>query len=194
MKNTAAHMEAELVFVTGNQHKAEKASQLLGRPLKHQKVELDEIQTVDLARLVEHKVRQAYDKIQAPVIVDDFSYGFNALNGLPGPFTKFFVESHDGAEKMCRMIDSFDDRSAVVTSAIGYFDGNTLMVFERSLGGTTAKHPKGTNGIGTDTIFIPDGYTKTRAELDDKEYDKVYEAVRPFDELRKFLDEHEPKE
>lgn len=180
-----------LTFVTGNQHKAEMASKLLGRPLLHQKVELDELQTVDLKKLVEHKVLQAYEIIGSPVFVDDFGFGFNALNGLPGPFTKFFIEADDGAEKMCRMIDSFDDRSAVIVSVIGYYDGNTLMIFEKSFPGSTSDHPRGSNGIGTDTIFIPEGYTKTRAELDDKEYDDFYGRVRPFDELRAFLNNHE---
>lgn len=180
-----------LTFVTGNPHKAEKAARLLGRPLEHRKVELDEIQTVDLVELVEHKVRQAYAAIGSPVMVDDFGFGFTALNGLPGPFTKFFIESENGDEKMCRMIDSFNDRSAVVTCAIGYYDGTTLKVFQKSLHGTTADHSRGSNGIATDRIFIPDGYDVTRAELNDEDYDKVYVAVRPYDELRAFLESYE---
>jgi XTP/dITP diphosphohydrolase len=182
-------MNMKLTFVTGNAHKAEKAAKLLGRELLHEKLDLDELQTTDLNELVEHKVRQAYDKVGSPVIVDDFGFGFAALNGLPGPFTKYFIASPNGPEMMCRMVDSFEDRSATVTTAIGYYDGTTLKVFIRSLGGTTAEHPRGSNGIDTDKIFVPSGYSKTRAELDDEEYDKVYTMVRPYDELRRFLDE-----
>jgi non-canonical purine NTP pyrophosphatase (RdgB/HAM1 family) len=177
-----------LTFVTGNAHKAEKAAKLLGRDLQHVKLDLDELQTTDLDELVEHKVRQAYEEVGSPVIVDDFGFGFTALNGLPGPFTKYFIGSPDGPEMMCRMVDSFDDRSATVSSAIGYYDGTTLKIFIRSLDGTTAEHPRGSNGIDTDRIFIPVGYDQTRAELDDEEYDKVYAMVRPYDELRQFLD------
>jgi non-canonical purine NTP pyrophosphatase (RdgB/HAM1 family) len=184
-------MHMKLTFVTGNAHKAEKASRLLGRPLDHRKVELEEIQTVDLVELVQHKVRQAYEAVGSAVIVDDFGFGFNAMNGLPGPFTKFFIEPEGGDEMMCRMIDSFSDRSAYVTTVIGFYDGATLKVFQKVLHGTTAQHPKGSNGIATDRIFIPNGYTKTRAELDDEEYDKVYKLVRPFDELNEFLTELE---
>lgn len=176
-----------LTLVTGNAHKAEKASELLGLPLFHAKVELDELQTIDLSKLVEHKVRQAYAVIKSPVIVDDFGFGFSALNGLPGPFTKFFVESPGGDEMLCRMVDGFNDRSAAVTCAIGYYDGTTLKVFQKTLQGTTSEHPRGGNGIATDRIFVPEGYTKTRAELDDAEYDFVYQLVRPYDELRDFL-------
>lgn len=178
----------KLIFVTGNPHKAEMAGKLLGITIEHKKVHLDEIQTTDLVELVEHKARQAYEQIKSPVIVDDFGFGFDALNGLPGPFTKFFIESENGAEMMCRMIDGFEDRSAKVTSAIGYCDGTTTKVFIKTLGGTTAMYPRGSNGIHTDQIFIPEGYYQTRAELDDAEYAKVYEMVRPYDMLREFLE------
>jgi len=181
-------MSMSLTFVTGNAHKAEKAAALLGRELQHVKLDLDELQTTDLNELVEHKVRQAYEKVGSPVIVDDFGFGFKALNGLPGPFTKFFIGSPDGPEMMCRMVDSFGDRSSDLSSAIGYYDGVTLKVFVRSLEGSTAEHPRGSNGIDTDKIFIPAGYSQTRAELSDEEYDKVYTMVRPYDELRNFLD------
>lgn len=181
-------MTMSLTFVTGNAHKAEKAAKLLGRELDHVKLDLDELQTTDLRQLVEHKVRQAYERVGSPVFVDDFGFGFTALKGLPGPFTKFFVGTEDGPEMMCRMIDSFDDRSASVSTAIAYYDGDTLRVFIRSLSGTTAEHPRGSNGIDTDKIFIPDGYSQTRAELDDEQYDEVYAMVRPYDELRRFLD------
>lgn len=181
-------MTMNLTFVTGNTHKAEKAAKLLGRDLHHVKLDLDELQTTNLEELVEHKVRQAYDKVGSPVIVDDFGFGFKALNGLPGPFTKFFIASPNGPEMMCRMVDAFDDRSASVSTAIGYYDGMILKVFIRTLTGTTANQPRGTNGIDTDKIFIPTGYSKTRAELDDDEYDKVYMMVRPYDELRGFLE------
>ena len=177
----------KLTFVTGNPHKAEMAGMLLGYSIEHKKVHLDEIQTIDLVELVEHKARQAFEQIGSPVIVDDFGFGFKALGGLPGPFTKFFIEPENGAEMMCRMIDGFKDRSASVTSAIGYCDGDVTKVFIKSLNGTTADTPRGTNGIHTDQIFIPEGYEVTRAELTDEEYAVVYEQVRPYDKLRDFL-------
>lgn len=180
----------KLTFATGNAHKAMMTARLIGMPLDHQKLHLDELQTIDLVELVEHKVKQAYEQIQSPVIVDDFGFGFNALNGLPGPFTKFFIEPEGGDEMMCRMVDGFDDRSATTTCAIGYCDGTTTRVFIKSLNGTTAMNPRGENGIHTDRIFIPEGYTVTRAELDDDEYEKVYDMVRPLDQLRDFLETH----
>src|SRR4051812_45378209 len=100
------------VFITGNQNKADYLARLLGVELEHRKINLDEIQSADLNEIVSHKVKQAYAVAGCPVLVEDVSLGFSALGGLPGPFIKFFVEVEDGLEKLCRMLDGFEDRSA----------------------------------------------------------------------------------
>lgn len=48
-------------------------------------------------------------QIDGPVIVEDTSLCFNALNGLPGVYIKWFLSSlgHDGLNKM---LDGFDVR------------------------------------------------------------------------------------
>lgn len=180
-----------ITFATGNQHKADKSAQLLGRDLDHEKIDLDELQTTNLTELVEHKVRQAYEKLQKPVIVDDYGLGFDVLSGLPGPFTKFFIEVENGLENLCRMLDTLPTRRARTVCAIAFYDGKTLRVFEKTMLGQIAEHPIGSNGIHTDQIFIPDGCDgKTRAQLDDAQYDVVYRQVRPLDELKEFLDDY----
>lgn len=179
-----------ITFVTGNEHKAAHTARLLGHRIDHAEIDLDELQTVDIFELVEHKVRQAYEKIKQPVIVDDYSVGFNALDGLPGTFIKFFIGTDKKLEKLCRILDAFEDRSAYATSAMGFYDGVTLKVFYKTLRGTIAIHPMGKNGIHSDKIFIPTGYKQTRAQMDDDMYDAIYKQVRPLDELRKFLDEY----
>lgn len=60
-----------ITFITGNQKKADYLAQYLGFPIEHVKVDLDEIQSLNLREIVEHKVKQAYEKIKKPVIVED---------------------------------------------------------------------------------------------------------------------------
>ncbi len=52
----------KLTFITGNQNKADYLSRYLGFPVEHIKIDLDEIQSLNLNEIVEHKVRQAYEK------------------------------------------------------------------------------------------------------------------------------------
>lgn len=175
----------EITFITGNQKKADYLAKYLGFPVRHTKLDLDEIQSLDLKEIVEHKVRQAYDKIKSPVIVEDVSLEFEALNGLPGPFIRFFTDNVP-FETICSMIDG-KSRRATAKSVFGYYDGKTLKLFEGSLGGEIAKTPAGEHGFGWDKIFIPDGYTVTRAQLSEEDDMKTYLKIKPFAELKNFL-------
>jgi non-canonical purine NTP pyrophosphatase (RdgB/HAM1 family) len=179
---------SEVVFITGNQNKADYFAKLMGLPIAHQKVDLHEIQSPDINVVVEHKVRQAYELVKKPVLVEDIALGFEALGGLPGPFIKYFAEQPDGPEKLCRMLDGFSNRRATGTCVYGYYDGSTLKLFRGEIHGDVADHPRGERGFGWDDIFCPDGYDgRTRAELNEQEYDDVYQIIRPFSAVKAFL-------
>ncbi|MBF1031223.1 MAG: non-canonical purine NTP pyrophosphatase [Candidatus Nanosynbacter sp.] len=177
-----------ITLITGNQHKADYLSRVLGLPLAHRAVDLTEIQSTSLEEIVEHKVRQAYVVAKCPVLVEDVALEFTALGGLPGPFIKFFVEAPNGLENLCRMLDGFGDRSAVATCVFGYYDGQRIKLFRAELGGVIAKHPAGDGGFGWDKIFCPDGYGgRTRAELTPNEDIETYRLFKPIDAVRQFL-------
>ena len=176
----------DITFVTGNQKKADYLAKYLGSPVKHQKLELDEIQSLDLPVIVEHKVRQAYEKIQGPVIVEDVALEFAALGGLPGPFIAFFVEKVP-FEVLCSMING-QTRKATARCVFGYYDGKDLQLFEGKLEGEVAMAPAGEHGFGWDKIFIPEGYKVTRAQLSEEDDQKTYTQMKPFAALKQFLE------
>ncbi len=109
------------------------------------------------------------------------------MNGLPGPFIKFFVETA-GGEACCRMLDGFSDRSATIRCTFGYFDGERLELFDSALPGRISDKPRGTNGYGFDTFFINEGYDITRAEMSPEENEFTYHTqMKPFTAVREFL-------
>lgn len=175
-----------LTFVTGNQSKAEYLSKYLDFPIVHQKIDLDEIQSLDLREVVEYKVRQAYDVIKSPVIVEDVSLEFAALGRLPGTFIKFFVEEIPFQE-ICDLLNG-KSRHAVAKCIFGYCDDKEPVLFEGHLDGRIAQKPAGNNGYGWDQIFIPEGYYITRAQMNSEEYKKSYLQVKPFEKLKRFLE------
>jgi len=176
------------IFITGNQNKADYLSKTIGVTLEHQKLDLDEIQSADPKVVIEHKVKQAYDLIKKPVLVEDTSLGFSALDGLPGPFIKFFVDAQNGLENLCRILDGFSDRSARATVIYGYYDGNQIQFIEGGMDGIIAEHPRGDGGYGWDQIFEPEGYRGlTRAELSPDEDIESYNKLRDSEGLRNFL-------
>ncbi|HEX9594815.1 MAG TPA: non-canonical purine NTP pyrophosphatase [Candidatus Saccharimonadales bacterium] len=176
---------ANVTFITGNQRKADYLSKYLSHPVDHVKLDLDEIQSLNLKEIVEHKVSQAYEQIKKPVIVEDVSLEFAALGGLPGPFIRYFIENVD-LETICSMIDG-KSRKATARCVFGYFDGTNMDFFEGSLDGEIAKSPSGENGYGFDNIFIPQGYTVTRASLAEADDQKTYMQIKPFKKLKDYL-------
>ena len=175
----------DVTYITGNQGKADYLAKYLGHPVLHQKIDLDEIQSLDLKEIIKHKVRQAYNIIKKPVIVEDTSFEFKALGGLPGPFIKFF-EKRMSYEEICSLVDG-KDRSVTARSVFGYFDGETEKYFEGSMDGSIAKQPSGTGGFGFDRIFIPDGFNITRAELNEEDDKITYLKIKPVEQLANFL-------
>lgn len=176
---------SKVTFITGNQSKADYLAKYLEHPVHHQKVDLDEIQSLDLRTVVEHKVRQAYEILQTPVLVDDVALEFAALGQLPGTFIRFYVDTVP-LDTICRTLDGLD-RAATAKAVLGYYDGNEITYFEGSLGGRIAEHPAGERGFGWDKIFIPEGYDVTRAELSEADDRATYLKIKPFAELKAFL-------
>src|SRR5437868_4207362 len=122
----------DVTFITGNAKKVEYFKALLGFEIAHQKLDLDEIQSLDLHEVVEHKVRQAYAIIKKPVVVEDVSLIFNSMGKLPGTLIKWFIQEL-GLDGGCKLADFSSDRSAVASCAYGYFDGSHLEIIESSL-------------------------------------------------------------
>ncbi len=174
-----------ITFITGNQRKADYLARYLWFPIEHKKMDLDEIQSLNLREIVEHKVKQAYDKIKIPILVEDVSLEFTALGRLPGPFIRFFVEEMS-MEQICSLLDG-KERFAIARCMFGYYDGIHLEVFEWEMKGTIAKKPAGNGGYGFDQIFIPEWYTVTRAELGEEDDRKTYLQIKPFEKVREFL-------
>lgn len=177
---------SNITFITGNQSKADYLAKYLGFAVAHQKVDLDEIQSLDLREVVEHKVRQAYEIIQKPVIVEDVSLEFTAFGRLPGTFIKFYIDELP-LETICRMVDGVS-REAVARCVFGYYDGERVEFFEGSLPGLVAQQPQGENGFGWDKIFVPEGYNVTRAALSEEDDKLTYLQLKPFAKLKDYLE------
>ncbi|HEX4662595.1 MAG TPA: non-canonical purine NTP pyrophosphatase [Candidatus Saccharimonadales bacterium] len=175
-----------VTFITGNQNKADYLAKYLGVEVAHQKVDVEEIQSTDLKEITTLKAKQAYEIVKGPVLVEDVGLTFHALGKLPGPFIKWF-DMELGHEKLCRLLDQFDDRSATAGCVFAYYDGKDMHLFEADMKGHIADHPKGDSGYGWDPIFVPEGFDKTRAEFTPEEYAKSYTASKPFGPFRDFL-------
>lgn len=154
----------DILLATGNEHKIREFQQLLDRPVQPIKVELAEIQAVEVKAVIEAKVREAYQLVGKPVFVEDTGLAFAAWNGLPGALIRWFLD-RVGNEGLCQMLQSYEQTAATAETCIGYFDGNECHIFRGVVTGQIVRTPRGSGGFGWDPIFVPDGWEKTFAEM-----------------------------
>ena len=174
-------------FITGNDHKARYVADWLGVDVPHHKLDLDEIQTLDLHKLVDHKAKQAFAALKTPVLIEDAQLTCAALGNLPGPFIKFFVDEI-GPEGIAQMLDGFDDRSAHGRICYGLYDGHQMRYFEGEMRGTIAHEPRGEGGFGFDRIFINEGFEITRGEMSASDYARTSYRKMALDKLKEYLE------
>jgi inosine triphosphate pyrophosphatase len=175
-----------LTFVTGNKDKLREVQEILQFPLESVKIDLPELQGEPID-IITAKVLKAVEEVNRPVFVDDSCLCFNALNGLPGPYVKWF---HDkiGSEALFKMVSPFRDHSGYVLCLIGYCEpGQEPLIFE---GRTTGRivSPRGTKGFKWDDVFEPDGFDQTFGEMDQEEKNEISTRKRALEKLREYLE------
>jgi non-canonical purine NTP pyrophosphatase (RdgB/HAM1 family) len=180
------HLIENLKFVTGNPNKIREAQDILGFELDHAEIDLEEIQTYDIRTAVTAKVNQAWETLKCPVMVEDSGLIFSSWNGLPGALVKWF-EKTVGCDGLLRMLKDFDDRRAFAVCMVAIHDGKEVRVAEGRVQGKISESMKGDNGFGWDVIFIPDGYSRTYAEMDHKEKNSISHRRHAFEGIKKLL-------
>lgn len=110
----------EIIFVTGNENKYKELSSIFKNVgvIKRKNIDLEEIQGSFLDIAIK-KAQKAYKIIQKPLIIEDTSLSFNALNGMPGPYIKDFHFAN-GSKTLYKMIENFEDKTAVARCIIVY--------------------------------------------------------------------------
>src|SRR3989344_8894949 len=146
---------ADLVVVTSNKNKLAEINEILGTNHQVSKLDIPEIQSLNLDEVITHKAKDAYNRIKKPVLVEDISLEIEALNGLPGTLVKFFLERL-GTEGTVRLVGK-SKTDTTITAAVAIYDGQKIDIFKGKVKGTLSKKNRGSGGFGFDKVFIPEG-------------------------------------
>ena len=184
-KNSKKIQLTDLVVVTTNPGKVAEINEILGTSHKTSSLNIPEVQSLDLDEVITQKAKAAYQILKKPVLVTDVSLEIEGLNGLPGTFVKFFLETL-GTEGTVDLLKG-KSKKTKATDAIAIYDGKTLKIFKGSAEGKVAPKDRGKNGFGFDKVFISRGYTKTWAELDTKVKNKISHRAIALQKLKKYL-------
>jgi inosine triphosphate pyrophosphatase len=174
-----------LFFVTGNKKKVAEVK-AMGLDVEQLGIELPEIQELDAHKIIAGKLHEARTHHQGAFIVEDTSLYIDALQGLPGPFIKWFLQTV-GDAGLYKMTEAFGSFSATAKTIIGYSDeqGN-IAFFEGEIQGQIIA-PRGISRFGWDAIFVPDGHEKTFAEMTDEEKNTMSMRRLAVDKLTTYL-------
>lgn len=163
----------EIILITGNQTKLKNANLNLnsfGIKVKGKEIDTPEIQSTSPEEIAEYSAKYAYSIVNKPVIKMDVAFEIDCLKGFPGPFVKFVNQWLDPKD-ILKMIGSSKNRQARFVDVISYVGGKDTHTksFRMVKEGVIADQPLGENGWGVDKIFVPEGFNKTLAEMEDSE-------------------------
>ena len=141
-----------------------------GYELVQYSLEVPEIQDASCEEVARHSAVYAAKELGEACVVMDAGFSVNALNGFPGPFVKY-VNEWLSEDRLLRMLDENDDRSAHFTDAlaIGFPDG-TAKVFSQKIMGRLAQRGEYTpSKWSANSLFIPEGYSMPLGSMSEQE-------------------------
>ncbi|MFL2483160.1 MAG: RdgB/HAM1 family non-canonical purine NTP pyrophosphatase [Verrucomicrobiales bacterium] len=196
-----------LVIATGNTHKTEEIRKLLGPYIKiiedlKSYPEIDEIE--ETGRTFEENASLKASAVgeflgeNSLVLSDDSGLEVCALSGEPGVFSARYAGENasddENRKKLLQKLNEIDsdmsDWSASFKCVMTLVKGsNKLATFEGSVQGTICDEERGENGFGYDSIFIPEGYENTFAELPSETKNSISHRYRALEAFKKWLSE-----
>lgn len=126
------------------------------------------------------KARTAAAVSGLPALADDSGLSVDALGGMPGVFSARWSGRHGDDQAnlelvLAQLADVPDSRRGAqfdCAAALVRPDG-VEHVLRASWRGTLIRHCRGSNGFGYDPIFVPEGESRTSAELSAQEKNAV---------------------
>ncbi|MBR2707403.1 MAG: RdgB/HAM1 family non-canonical purine NTP pyrophosphatase [Mogibacterium sp.] len=147
--------------------------------------------------------------LESPVIADDSGLMVDALDGAPGVYSaRYAGEECSYARNNAKLLAELEgvpeekrtahfvtvitliypDAAGVPEAAVKQGDRYVLTA-KGVCSGHIAEETKGEGGFGYDPVFIPDGYTKTFAQLGTDFKNTISHRARALEELERLLGE-----
>lgn len=173
-----------LCFATNNKHKLEEVKHVVGDAIAI--ISLEEINCLEelpetrdtLEGNSLQKAEYVYQHFHTPCFADDTGLEVEALHGAPGVYSARYAGDHKNSEDninlLLKNLTGYGNRNAQFRTVITLIGLEPEpQTFEGIIRGEIITERRGTSGFGYDPIFIPEGYTKTFAEMNLSEKNKL---------------------
>jgi len=187
----------KLIFATQNNNKIKEINALLSN-----KIKICSLANVNIFEELEEtgftfkenarqKAITVYNITGLNCFADDTGLETEALQGKPGVYSARYAGAHkstaDNIQLLLSQLNNHTNRNAVFKTVICLLLNGKEYYFEGILEGKISTEPKGAEGFGYDPVFMPNGYTKTLAELTIEEKNKISHRAIAFKKLTSFL-------
>ena len=193
----------ELIFATANKHKLSEAQAILGNGFSL--VVPSELGlTGDIPETAETlkenaimKAKFLWDRFGRPCFADDTGLEVDFLNGSPGVYSARYAgieaDPVKNMQKLLKELNGANCRKArFVTVVALILDETRIILFEGALEGSILEASSGCGGFGYDPLFMPEGYSKTLAELSAEEKNRISHRGIAMRKLSDFLNNNFP--
>lgn len=188
-----------LVFASNNDHKLQEVRAIM--PAFIEVLSLNEIgflqEIEETGSTLEENSRIKAETVAAfikdemlidGVFADDTGLEIDALHGAPGVYTaRWAGEPAANRKKALAELKGKENRSAQFRTVVTLIKGGKTQQVEGIVRGRIAEAESGTAGFGYDSLFIPEGYNCTFAELSSEEKNSISHRGRALEALVKIL-------
>lgn len=183
---------SKILFVTGNKHKVHELQELSKNiQMEIEQIDYDypEIQASDLEDVALEGAKHCAALLDKSIIVEDAGIFISALNGFPGPYSRYVFDKI-GNEGILKLMQGAANREAVFKSVVGYCKpGDDPISFTGTVKGELIREVRGEHGFGYDPIFVPDGESKTFAEMSTEEKNQYSHRKNAFEKFVEWVGE-----
>ncbi|MBR3627117.1 MAG: non-canonical purine NTP diphosphatase [Bacteroidaceae bacterium] len=187
----------KIVFATNNAHKLQEVSEILEDKIQimnlkdiHCEEEIPETSDTIEGNAYQ-KANYIYEHYHVDCFADDTGLEVEALNGAPGVYSARYAgpqhNSKDNIRKLLTDMQDIENRNAQFRTAIVLILDGKMHLFEGTIKGTIIRSERGSGGFGYDSVFVPDGFKKTFAELGEEIKNKISHRAIATKKLVKFL-------
>ncbi|WP_291100811.1 MULTISPECIES: RdgB/HAM1 family non-canonical purine NTP pyrophosphatase [unclassified Empedobacter] len=186
----------ELIFATHNNNKVKEVTKMLPSYLSMKSLTdinfFDEIEETGTTfeENAQLKAKTIFDKTGKNIFADDSGLVIEALDGAPGVYSARYAgtgKDEDNIAKALKELEGKTNRKAYFISIFCLILNGKEYFFEGRVNGTIATEIMGDNGFGYDPIFIPDGFSKSFAQMSPEEKNAISHRGKAVEKLNDFL-------
>jgi len=176
-----------LYFVTSNRHKYEEIQKMTRIPIEQKRLGYPEIQADTLEAVAEFGIEFCYSQLKTPCFIEDSGLFVDALSGFPGVYSSYVFKTL-GCEGILKLLGKNKNRKAHFKSVIAYKTEKETTLFTGEVTGYITETQKGEKGFGFDPLFIPEGKSKTFAQMDAEEKNLYSHRGKAFKTFIKYIE------